>query len=286
MLVAVDLDGTLIGESLVISAADAAAIATASRNGYTICLASGRLFAASRPYAQQLGLRGPIIALQGAVAYDEESAQRLFCTPLLARTALEAFDYLKDRGFHVQLYYGDVLYLDALNEWAQYYLKLSRVEPVIVPSLRDLLTGAPPVEPGPIKVLAIANPQAVSATIPDLAQVMGPRANVFRSLPPFLEVTDPNANKGYALRRVAKLLGVDMCDTAAIGDADNDIPMFEAAARSFVVAGGSDAARQAAQTIVPAQGEGVAYALGLLLKEVASQRRTASSEEEQAHEPA
>jgi Cof subfamily protein (haloacid dehalogenase superfamily) len=286
MLVAVDLDGTLIGDSLAISAADAAAVAAACDNGYHICLASGRLFAASRPYAQQLGLRGPIIALQGAVAYEVDSAQRLFCTPLLARTALEAFDYLKDRGFHMQLYYGDQLYLDVLNEWAHYYLKLSRVDPVMVPSLRDLLTLAPPAEPGPIKVLAIANPQAVSATIPGLATLMGKRANVFRSLPPFLEVTDPNANKGYALRRIAEFLGVDMRDTAAIGDADNDIPMFEAAAQSFAVANGSDAARRTAQTIVPAQGEGVAYALGLLQSGGPATHRIASSEEEQAHEPA
>jgi len=273
MLVAIDLDGTLIGELLVISAEDRAAIAAAIQNGYEICLASGRLFAASRPYAQELGLRGPIIVLQGAVAYDLRSEERLFCTPLPADTALVAYDYLKERGFHLQLYFGDRLYLDELNDRAKYYLELSRVEPVMVNDLRALLTVAPPRDPGPIKVLAIAEPDQVNATIPQLAQQLGSKANVFRSLPRFLEVTHPDANKGYALRKIAAYLGIDMSNTAAIGDSDNDIRMFQVAGRSFAVSSGTEAAKRAAQEVVPTLGTGVSYALRLL-------------EEAQAHEPA
>ena len=273
MLVAVDLDGTLIGESLVISDEDRAAIMAALRHGYEMCLASGRLFAASRPYAQALGLRGPIIVLQGAAAYDLRSEKRLFCTPLPRETALAAYDYLKEREFHLQLYFDDQLYLDELNERAKYYLTLSRIEPVMVSDLRELLTTEPPQDPDPIKVLAIAEPEQVNATIPQLAQKLGSKANVFRSLPRFLEATHPDANKGYALRKIAAHLGINMSNTAAIGDSDNDIPMFEVAGRSFAVASGTDAAKRAAREVVPALGAGVSYALRLL-------------EEEQAHEPA
>jgi Cof subfamily protein (haloacid dehalogenase superfamily) len=273
MLVAVDLDGTLIGESLTMTPQDRAAIQRAARNGYVICLASGRLFAASRPFAQELGLSGPIIALQGAVAYDLRSEERLFCTPLPTDTALAAYDHLKARGFHMQLYFGDRLYLDELNERAKYYLKLSRVEPIVVADLRQLLTSAAPRDPGPFKVLAIAEPEQVSATIPALAQTLGSKANVFKSLPRFLEATHPDANKGYALRKLAGHLGIDMSDTAAIGDSDNDIPMFQAAARSFAVASGTGAAKRAAGAIVPPLGSGVAQALAIL-------------ERERAHEPA
>lgn len=270
---AIDLDGTLIGESLVISDEDRSAIMAAVRNGYEICLASGRLFAASRPFAQKLGLRGPIIVLQGAAAYDLRAEKRLFCTPLPADTALVAYDYLKERGFHLQLYFGDQLYLDELNERAQYYLNLSRVEPVMVDDLRALLMDVPPKDPGPLKVLAIAEPDQVSATIPHLAQRLGSKANVFRSLPRFLEATHPDANKGYALKKIAASLGIEMSNTAAIGDSDNDIPMFQVADRSFAVASGTEAAKRAAREVVPALGTGVSYALRLL-------------EEEQAREPA
>jgi Cof subfamily protein (haloacid dehalogenase superfamily) len=273
MLVAIDVDGTLVGDDLVISRADRTAIEDAARSGWIICLASGRLYAASRPFAQQLGLTGPIIVLQGAVGYDLGTGQRLFCTPLEPRLALVAYDFLKTRGFHMQLYYGDGLYLDAINRWAEYYLHLSRVKPVMVKDLRALLCDEPPADPGPIKVLGIAEPDKVAATIPQLKREVGESANVFRSLPPFLEVTDPKANKGDALRQVASLLGIDLADTAAVGDADNDIPMFRTVARSFVVSSGSDAATASAQVVVGRLGQGVAQALRLL-------------EEERAREPA
>ena len=272
-LVAIDVDGTLVGDDLCISPTDKTAIAAAARNGAVICLASGRLLAASRPYAQELGLRGPIIVLQGAVAYDLGDGRRLFCTPLSEKVALSAYDFLKARGFHMQLYYGDDLYLDEMNDWARYYVRLARVEPVMVADLRTLLCGQAPKEPGPIKVLAIAEPEKVVATIPELRREVGDRGNVFRSLPPFLEVTDPRADKGHALQRIAAMLKFDMADTAAIGDADNDIPMFKVVARSYAVANGSPAALAAAQTVVPALGQGVSAALRLL-------------EEERAHEPA
>jgi Cof subfamily protein (haloacid dehalogenase superfamily) len=263
MLVAIDVDGTLVGESLKIGDADRTAI-EAAEAGNLICLASGRLFAASRPFAESLHLSGPIIALQGAVAYEVASGKRLFCTPLDPNVALAAYDDLKERGFHLQLYYGDRLYLDELNDAAQYYLKISRVQPVVVSNLRELLTEHPPKEPGPIKLLGIATAALVERTIPELARHLGEHANVFRSMPVFLEVTDPLATKGEALRRIAELYGFEMSATAAIGDSDNDVPMFEAAAVSFAVAHASDAAKRAATHVVGPLGSGVAQALGML----------------------
>ncbi len=269
LLIAIDLDGTLIGETLTISAQDKAAIAASQAAGNVICLASGRLYAASRPFAVQLDLHGPIIALQGAAAYDLRTEQRLFCTPLAVPTALQAYDDLRRRGFHLQLYYGDSLYLDTLNEAARYYLRISRVEPVMVPDLRALLTGSAPAEPGPIKVLGIASEEHVRKTIPVLSEAYAGCANVFRSMPVFLEITDPHATKGEALKRIATLLDIDMSATAAIGDSDNDVSMFEAAQTSFAVANATEAAKRAASTLVSPLGSGVADALRKLEQGVA-----------------
>jgi Cof subfamily protein (haloacid dehalogenase superfamily) len=264
MLIAVDVDGTLIGESLVPSPQDGAAIAASQAAGNVICLASGRLLAASRPLARQLGLSGPIIALQGAVAYELASGGRLFCTPLAPTKALQAYDALREGGFHLQLYYGDDLYLDRMNDAARYYLKLSGVQPVMVPDLRGLLNGERPSEPGPIKVLGIASAEKVQDTIPRLASLLGDGVNVFRSLPVFLEVTDRHATKGEALRKLAEHLGIDMSATAAIGDSDNDVSMLRAARFSFAVQGATPAAKEAATEIVAPLGRGVADALSRL----------------------
>ncbi|MGI8737339.1 MAG: hypothetical protein DLM53_07270 [Candidatus Eremiobacter antarcticus] len=265
-LVAIDLDGTLIDESLVIDEADAAAVRGARNAGCVVCLASGRLYAASRPFAQALSLTGPIIVLQGSAVYDIASGARLLCTVLAQDVALAAYDDLKARGFHLQLYFGDRLYLDEINEAARFYLDLSRVDPIMVPDLRPLLVDQLPEDPGPMKVLAIGEPVAVSAAIPELADLLGSSASVFKSLPVYLEVTNPDANKGFALAWVAKMLSIPLAETAAIGDSDNDVPMLRVAGRSFAVGNATAAAKQAAHALVPPHGSGgVAAALGELL---------------------
>jgi Cof subfamily protein (haloacid dehalogenase superfamily) len=265
-LIAVDLDGTLIGPALSVDQCDRDAIAQAIAGGSTICLATGRLFSAARPFAIELGLRGPMIVLNGAAIYDAGSGARLTATPLAVPTALKAYDALKADGFHLQLYFGDQLYLDELDENARHYLELSRVKPVMVDDLRALLTDSPPGEIGPMKVLAIDAPAHVDSFIPKLSELLSDAAHVFKSQRNFLEVTDPAATKGHALAWLAKSMGLGLDDLAAIGDSDNDVPMFQAAGHSFAVANSTPAARTAAQRVVAAQDKcGVAEALLLLM---------------------
>ena len=265
-LIAIDLDGTLIGPSLAIDDRNRAAIERAVSAGSTIVLASGRMFAAARSFAVELRLPGPMIVLNGAAIYDTASAARLYAVPMQPAIALQAYDELKRASFHLQLYFGDRLYLDELDDRARQYLALSRVEPVIVPDLRPLLDGAPPGDVGPMKVLGVDAPAKVAESIPKIAATLGDAALVFRSQPNFLEVTDPAATKGHALSWLARSMGLGIDDLAAIGDSDNDIPMLQAAGHSFVVDNASPAARAAAQRVVASQERcGVAEALELLL---------------------
>ncbi|HXW75813.1 MAG TPA: HAD hydrolase family protein, partial [Candidatus Eremiobacteraceae bacterium] len=81
----------------------------------------------------------------------------------------------------------------------------------------------------------------------------------------YLEVTDPHADKGTALRWVAAQSRIDLRDTAAIGDSDNDVPMFASAGRSFAVSTGTPLAKARASSVVGPQGVGVAEAIDALL---------------------
>jgi len=264
-LIAIDLDGTLIGPALVVDERNKAAIERAVSLGSTICLASGRMFLAVRPFAAALRLPGPMIVLNGAAVHDAASGARLCAVPMQPCVALLAYDQLKEAGFHIQLYFGDSLYLDELDDFARAYLTLSRVEPVVVDDLRRLLDGSPPGDVGPLKVLAVDTPPRVAEYIPKVARRLGDAALVFKSQPNFLEVTDPGANKGAALEWIARSRGLGIGDVAAIGDSDNDVPMLQAAGHSFAVANATPAARAAAQRVVASQEKcGVAEALDLL----------------------
>ncbi len=266
--VVIDIDGTLIGHSLQIDGVDADAVARARKLGLAVWLATGRLFSAAKPFARALDLRGPVIALNGAAIYDGESERLVRAHPLPRGVALRAYDRLKALALHVQLYFGDQLYLDEVNRFSEFYLSISRVEPKMVRNLRDLLTSETIADPGPLKVLAVTDPERVLESIPPLARELGSAAQVFRSQPEFLEITDPSADKGHALREVAAAAGITPADIAAIGDSDNDVPMFRVAGQSFAVDSGTPAAKASAGRIVAAQGRGgIAEAIRFLIGE-------------------
>lgn len=270
-LVAVDLDGTLIGPDLKISDVDRRAIARATEAGVEVCIATGRLFSAGAPFARELGLRGFLIPLNGAAVFDVESGAMVRCVPLDASVAREAVVALRAAGMRVQLYFGDELYLDGMDARSEEYVRLSRVTPVIVPDLVALLAGPPPA-PGPMKVLAIGDETAVQAQVRTLGARFGNRANVFRSLRRYVEVTDPRADKGAALEWVAAQRRIERAEVGAIGDSDNDAPMLRWAGRSYAVSDGSQLAKDSAEHIVGPCGTGVAEAFADLLDGVAVER--------------
>ena len=259
-LVAVDLDGTLVGPDLTISDADRAAIARATAASVEVCIATGRLFSAGLPYAQTLGLHGYLIPLNGAAVYDIETRAMVRSVPLDAKIAREALEAFRSAGLRVQLYFDDRLYLDGTDVRTAEYIRLSRIEPVIVPDLATLLEGAAP-GPGPMKVLAIGDEGAVLAQVRELGTRFAGRANVFKSLPQYVEVTDPHAARS-----------LDRSAVAAIGDSDNDAPMLRWAGRSYAVGNGTALAKESAKRVVAARGAGVAEAFADLLEGAAYER--------------
>ena len=66
-LIALDLDGTLIDEDLVLGARTIAAIAAARGRGIPVSIVTGRMTSSALPYARELGLVDPLVAYQGAL---------------------------------------------------------------------------------------------------------------------------------------------------------------------------------------------------------------------------
>ena len=71
-LLALDIDGTLLGPDHAVSAANRAAIRDCGQAGIHVVLASGRSFASMRPYGQALALP-QLICLNGAAVGDVAS---------------------------------------------------------------------------------------------------------------------------------------------------------------------------------------------------------------------
>lgn len=202
------------------------------KRGTLGCIVTGRMYRAALPFARKLGFTAPIICYQGAAVIDPQEDAVLFDRPLRNEVALELAAYARGRGLHIQLYKNDRYYCEERNRYSDLYAKISEVQPIVVPSLAQefRFTDA-------TKGCVIAEPDVVDREIDGVAQALGSRAYVTRSIPWFIEVMDPGVDKGKALTLVADRLRIPVAQTMAIGDSWNDKPLLQAS--GFGVAMGS-----------------------------------------------
>lgn len=231
-MIALDLDGTVIGDNLIVSDRVLTAVETAQARGIAVTIVTGRMFAAARPFAKTLGITGPIVCYQGAAIFDMASGAMRAETPLPADVTHDVLIRARSDDFTAQCYADDQVYVEALNSFTQKYADLSRIEPIVVPSLLDAFATR-----STLKIVLVSDAERATAYTATLRAALGPRAYVTRSHIDFVEVLDPSVDKGRALRAVAQTYGIDLKAVMAVGDSWNDVPLLDSA--GFAVAMGS-----------------------------------------------
>jgi aldose 1-epimerase len=90
----------------------------------------------------------------------------------------------------------------------------------------------------------------------------GTRISAERSQPYYLDVTHPNATKGYVVLMLSEMLAIPPDQIATIGDMPNDVRMFEKSGISIAMGNASDEVRQAATWVTTScDDEGFANAM-------------------------
>src|SRR6202020_300418 len=111
-----------------------------------------------------------------------------------------------------------------------------------------------------VKIVGVSDDLDRVAACEKLAQQkLGQRASAARSQPYYLDVTNPNANKGAVVLTLAKLLGIDPQEIATIGDMPNDVLMFRESGLSIAMGNASDDVKSKATVVTDSnQDEGFA----------------------------
>lgn len=257
LLLAIDLDGTLVEPRKPVRPAVIAAVKRAAAAGVRATIVTGRMYVGAKPFASLLDLDGPIVCYQGAVTADARSGRFEREVPLPNAVALRIYEAAKEAGYHMQFYRDDRFYVEANNKYAQLYARTSDTEPVVVPSLPEAFAGL-----DSTKVNIVTEPENAPAALAFMQQVCGDDAYVTRSNPEFVEMLSPAVDKGVALRLLAAELGIPIERVAAIGDSFNDLPLLRAA--GFAIAMGSapdDLKAQADAIVGDVEHDGVAEAI-------------------------
>ncbi len=246
-LLALDLDGTLMDDSMVIrSDRVRRAIAAAQARGVIVTLATGRMFDFLLPFARDLGLAAPLICYQGGLiqAPDAEAPiYRATMDPALVRQVLA---FTARRGWHCVLYADDEVFLDEKRHPERFYRDMLGRRLVWVDDLASVLQRH-----APVKFLVFVDPDEAQDVLAELRQAFAGQMELTRSHARIVEGNPLGVSKGDALRRLAEHLDVPRAQVMAIGDQENDLPMIAWAGFSVAMGNGSPAVKAAADWVAP-----------------------------------
>lgn len=234
-MVAADLDGTLLplllDGSQTLSTATIAATSALVDLGITVVLVTGRMFRSAARFARDLSLRGPVAAYQGALIREIESGRVLHHDPVPLDLSRELLALLTPRGYTVNLYVGDRLFVAERNLEVERYEGISGMTAHAVGPLDHFLS-----EPS-TKIGITGEPAALDELLAELGSSYGERLSVLKTWPFFLELASRTATKARALEILGNELGFEATEVLAFGDSYNDADMLAWAGIGVAMAG-------------------------------------------------
>jgi Cof subfamily protein (haloacid dehalogenase superfamily) len=226
-LAVLDVDGTLVDDTLTLHWRTSAAVAAAAQR-LPVILATGRMYRSVLPWARRLGVTEPLVCYQGALVrelpHGDAPGRVLFEEGLAPTVAVRAIEIARARDWHRQAYVDDELICEQDRPEAHFYARIAQVPIRFVDDLTAAVAG------GSTKIVCVSeDPAVVEACIAAMSAEFGEQARVTRSMEEFVEMSSPRVNKALATELVCRRAGLSLADAVAVGDAPNDVELLEAA---------------------------------------------------------
>jgi hydroxymethylpyrimidine pyrophosphatase-like HAD family hydrolase len=291
-LIAIDMDGTLIGSNGQVSQRNLDALFAAEHAGIEVVIATGRRHTYAMKVLRALGLNEEhgVVSSNGTVIrtlghdlvhrhHMPNETARWICEHIseFRNTLVLTFDTVQSDGEDVR---GALVveHLDDLHSSIGRWMQVN--EPYIqqVQTLEAALEGDAPIQMMVCGTLArMEEAEAKLLEHPRVAPVdraesmAGVDVTLHRTIYPerdlcILDILPAGVSKASALARLVEIRGFSMSDVLAIGDNWNDVPMLEQAGQAVVMANGpadlKELARERGWTLGPSNDEdGVAVAI-------------------------
>lgn len=222
LLIAIDLDGTLLTNEKQISPRTKKALREAIRQGHKVVISTGRPFRSSKPYYDELQLDTPIVNFNGALVHHPlDQKWGFYHYPLKQETAQEVIDMCKEFGVkNIMMEVMDEVYLKNHDE----RILTTYLDPSIpikhLPSKVAVQPTTLLIHPYEKDSLALRN---------YLAQAHAEVINHRQWNAPWhvIEIVRSGLNKAVGLEQVAKSFNIERQDIIAFGDEDNDLEMLQ-----------------------------------------------------------
>lgn len=257
-----DIDGTFLTPEQTVS--DKTKACLARHADIPFILVSGRMPTSIRTIQRESGLRAPLIAYSGALAWDENGAV-LYDKAMTLATAVSLREKIRS-GFPEIVSYtfsNDDWITDVDDGTAALYLeKETTAKRPLVGQPEQVLKPSDPVH----KILCAGEPDLIDALENSLKPEF-PQCTIFKSQARYLEIMARAASKSAAAAALCDLYGIGRGDVVAFGDNFNDVDLLQFAGTGVAMGNAPDAVKAAADLVAPSNAEdGLAVVLDSLLQ--------------------
>jgi Cof subfamily protein (haloacid dehalogenase superfamily) len=255
-LVLADVDGTLVTNDKVLTMRAVAAVKALQAAGIAFAITSGRPPRGMAMLIEPLALQTPIAGFNGGIFVkpDMTIIEEHVLAPDAARKALNV---ILQHDLDAWVYSGNDWFVRkreaphvAREQWTV------KFAPTVVAAFDDQLAST-------VKIVGVSDDlDAVARCEKDAQEALGNGASAARSQPYYLDVTNPEANKGTVAKTLSRWLSIPTAEIATIGDMPNDVLMFRNSGFSIAMGNASpDVQAQADVVTASYNDEGFAKAM-------------------------
>lgn len=245
-----DVDGTLVDSDKQLTPATIAAVRRLREAGVVFAVTSGRPPRGMSMLVEPLGLTTPLAGFNGGMIVDPSMhpIEELSLPGELVGPIIES---LRSSSMSVWAFQGSRWLVPAADApHVAKEVRAVRYDPEVASDLdavvADAASGAAPVT----KLVGVSDDHAAVQRAEEvLRDRFGDRVAASRSQTYYLDVTNPDANKGSVARYLATQLGIPTEAVATIGDMPNDVLMFAQSGLSIAMGNASPDVQRTARRV-------------------------------------
>ncbi len=245
-MIFLDLDGTLLDDEKNLPKVNKEAINEALEAGHKVLVCTGRPLSSAKKLLPVFGLNRPgcyAITYNGGLIYDAGEEKAIYQKTLPFDQVRYIFEKAYEYGkIHIQTYTEDGFICEYDTPESRSYEKKTQCERKVVKDIFEEMKAQEP-----CKMLAIAydyDRKHIEGFREFVLEYCAGKMDVCFSCYEYLEFMPAGINKGNAIRWMSEYLQIPMECTIAVGDAENDISMIEAAGLGVVMKNAGDEIKQ------------------------------------------
>ena len=224
-ILVLDIDGTLVNSEKKITPETLKYLKMIQEQGHIVALASGRPFPGLKQYSDALGLAeygGYALSFNGGKVISCATQEVIYTKAIPNRYAKILYEFAKERHIGMVTYKDNqVITGTDTDGYMEFEARLNHME---LCQVDDFLKV---VDFDMIKCLMTAEPEVAEQYEKELAALVSPDLNVFRSEPYFIEITVKGVDKAESIARLLEHIGMKREQCICCGDGFNDKTMVE-----------------------------------------------------------